>query len=125
MRPVTKFGRVASALSVGLALAALGGCILFTNSTDGYTQLVVDAGSPYTCTSSNQCSGKLCCPGLLPNQELAFGSECLDQCGIFPVICTPDDAGSDCPNDAGCSSQVCPLFGQHICGGCPGVLPDE
>jgi hypothetical protein len=96
---------MARALAVVVLIvgAVLGGCILVTGGTDGYT--APDAGSRVTCTSPNDCeAGLACCYGY---DDAGVSTTCQASCPF--VAQTACSVASDCGDGGVCLQQTCPI----------------
>jgi hypothetical protein len=86
----------------GAALSLLvGGCIIFTGGTGGYSAALLEVGA--SCTASSQCASTACCYSL---DAGAPSAACATSCAsAFEQACTPD--GGECGEGGTCLPQSC------------------
>ena len=108
--------------SIACSLALVGGCFIFTGSTDGYQ--LIDSGQPetsvacsgdaecvaLTCVSASDCAaGEVCCLGASPT---SLASSCqVGPCAQFQLC----NGNSEC-GDSGetCASEQCSSSGVSL-----------
>jgi hypothetical protein len=92
--------RLVAASMAGAVL--LGGCMLFTGSTDGYS-----VPTPFACQVPTDCQGgQVCCLSLVGGVP---GSQCQSSCSqSFEQVCT---ISMDCGDGGTCLTQSCSIDG--------------
>jgi hypothetical protein len=98
--------RVLSTLAGLLAVVTVGGCILVTGGTNGYTSAEGGSLSGQSCQSPKDCNGGPCC-FVLSDAGLP-STTCQASCPAWEQSCT--DA-LDCGDGGSCLTQTCTVEG--------------
>ncbi len=99
--------RLFASASLALGLT-LGGCMIFTGSTDGYSGGDSGSSSGASCTSAANCGdgGEVCCLVVSPSATSASGT-CAATCSIpssYPQLCATN---AECGDAGTCNKLSC------------------
>ncbi|MGA7119767.1 MAG: hypothetical protein WBY94_06700 [Polyangiaceae bacterium] len=96
----------AAKLAILLVLPVVNGCVLFTGSTDGYTE--PDSGSSErTCSSAAACGDAAVCCLVTTSSTASTLGTCMASCAVqFPQLCA---SSAECGEAGACSMHTCTI----------------
>ncbi len=97
-----------AAVALPIYTALVGGCVLFTGSTGGYTGL--DSGRvESSCTSAAECGAAEVCCLVITSLTTSIAGTCLASCTTsLPQLCT---TSAECEDGGVCSVHTCTIDG--------------
>jgi hypothetical protein len=101
--------RAAGVIAVAVVVGALGGCVLVTGGTNGYTSPEGGTLTGQGCQTPKDCSGTPCC--FVLDDAGVPSTTCQASCPAWEQSC---GVGSDCGDGGSCLAQSCTVEGTTV-----------